>query len=124
MLYNVTKVYVLNNQVLYVDEGEISRDSKNFNQIDVITNVTGFSAEIAFKLPNGVFSDRIGLIQQTGTVIVPSGITELQSVAGEAWSTYTMLIDNAVLSAITSTTSQTLEFSVRFSNQITNLRSV
>ena len=121
MLYNVTKVYVLNSQVLYVDEGEISRDSSNFNQIDVITNVTGFSAEIAFKLPNGVFSNRIGLIQQTGTVTVPSNITELQSVAGQSWSTYTMFIDNAVLSAITSTTSQTLEFSVRFTNQITNL---
>jgi len=121
MLYNVTKVYVLNNQVLYVDEGEISRDSKNYNQLDVITNVSGFSVELAFKLPSGIFSDRIGMLQQSGTVTVPSGITGLQSVAGQQWSVYTTFINDAVLSAITSTTSQTLEFSVRFSNQITNL---
>jgi hypothetical protein len=114
MLYNVTKIYVLNNQVLYVDEGEISRDSANYNQIDVITNVTGFDVAIAFQLPNGVFSDRLSLIQNTGSVAVPSGITELQAYAGEQWSSYSTLIPIAVLSAITSTTSQTLGFSLRF----------
>ena len=118
MLYNVTKIYVLNNGVLYVDEGEISRDSANYNQIDVITNVSGFDVAIAFELPNGVFSDRISLTQNTGTVTIPDSPTQIQPYEGEEWSSYSMLIPNAVLSAITSTTSQTLGFSLRFSKTL------
>src|SRR6056297_1145178 len=121
MLYNVTKIYVLNNEVLYVDEGEISRDSSNYNQIDVITNVSGFDVAIAFELPNGVYSDRLSLIQNTGTVTIPSTPSQLTPYEGEEWSSYTTLIPNAVLSAITSTTSQTLGFSLRFTNGVTNL---
>jgi len=119
MLYNVTKVYVLNNEVLYVDEGSISRDSSNYNQIDVITNVTGYSVEIAFELPNGVFSNRLGMLQNVGTTVtVPSGINALSEYEGEEWLSYTALIPTAVLSAITSTTSQTLGFSLRFSKTL------
>ena len=119
MLYNVTKVYVLNNEVLYVDEGSISRDSSNYNQIDVITNVTGYSVEIAFELPNGVFSNRLGMLQNVGTTVtVPSGINALSGYEGEEWLSYTALIPTAVLSAITSTTSQTLGFSLRFSKTL------
>ena len=117
MLYNFTDVYVVNNQIVYVKEGEISRNSAEFNVLRVLSPLGGFGVSINFKLPNGVFTNALHLIQQDDKVSTPAGISELNAFADEEWTVYQRTIPLSVLSAISANLSQALQFSVRFTRE-------
>ena len=114
MLLNLTRIYVFDNQILHIQEGEISRYSGNFNLIEVISNRSGYGVELPFLLPNGVQTQGV-LLFSRGSFTVPDDVdSSLNNYVGESWTRYSNVIPTSILSAVASLNSEAVRFIIKF----------